>query len=70
MKRNFPFCMKAEKDGNTYCYDADNSRWVVITERVVPFELLPHGIVLSVPFKEALLDGAISIPENKKNVSR
>jgi len=53
MGRNYLVCAKAEKDGNTYCFDVENQRWVIITERIVPFQQVPEEMHL-LAYKAAL----------------
>ena len=52
MGRNYIVCVKSSEDGNTYCYDAERCKWVIVNEQEVSIRQVPEDI-LSIAFEAA-----------------
>ena len=48
MGRNYVICVKSGKDGNTYCYDAERRKWVIISEEDVNVAQIPGDVLATV----------------------
>jgi len=53
MGRNYIVCVKSERDGNTYCYDAERKKWVIVSEQDVGLKQVPEDAL------QALIDRAV-----------
>ena len=47
MSRRFVVFMESKEDGKIYGYDADNHRWVIVTECVIDPYQVPKDILIT-----------------------
>ena len=53
MGRNYIVCVKSNEDGNTYCYDEERRKWVVVNESDIDVHQVPKDVLL-IAFESAL----------------
>jgi len=46
MGRNYIVCVKSNEDGNTYCYDEERRKWIVVNESDIDVHQVPKDVLL------------------------